>query len=78
MASTKAFTSQMIALIFRYILPITRNVTDDESRPTRKLAELPVKMENLLNGADAIEDLAKEFFRSTDFLPRSWITLRSP
>jgi glucosamine--fructose-6-phosphate aminotransferase (isomerizing) len=32
------------------------------------LAELPVKLEHLLNESDGIEELAKEFFRSTDFL----------
>src|SRR4029079_2959186 len=32
------------------------------------LAELPVKIEQLLNNADSIEELSKEFFRSQDFL----------
>ncbi len=34
----------------------------------QQLAELPVKMEHLLNDSDAIEELSKEFFRATDFL----------
>ena len=32
------------------------------------LAELPLKIEQLLNDADAIEELSKEFFRVQDFL----------
>ena len=34
----------------------------------QQLAELPVKLEHLLNDSDGIEELAKEFFRVTDFL----------
>jgi glucosamine--fructose-6-phosphate aminotransferase (isomerizing) len=70
-ASTKAFTSQMIALYLfgLYLGQLRGTLTDEESRAhAQQLAELPVKMEQLLNGADTIEDLAKEFFRSTDFL----------
>ena len=33
-----------------------------------QLAELPVKMEQLLNQSDAIDELSREFFRATDFL----------
>jgi glutamine---fructose-6-phosphate transaminase (isomerizing) len=70
-ASTKAFTAQMIALYLfaLYLGQLRGTLTPDESRKhAQQLAELPVKMEHLLNEADAIEDLAKEFFRSTDFL----------
>ncbi|HYX27115.1 MAG TPA: glutamine--fructose-6-phosphate transaminase (isomerizing) [Pyrinomonadaceae bacterium] len=70
-ASTKAFTAQMIALYLfgLYLGQLRGTLTDDESRrQAQQLAELPVKMEHLLNDADAIEDLSKEFFRSTDFL----------
>ena len=70
-ASTKAFTSQMIALYLfgLYLGQLRGTLSDEESRAhAKQLAELPVKMEHLLNGADTIEDLAKEFFRSTDFL----------
>jgi len=70
-ASTKAFTSQMIAL---YLLALhlghLRGVlsTDEAKYHAQELAELPVKMEHLLNEADEIEELSREFFRSTDFL----------
>jgi len=70
-ASTKAFTAQMVALYLfgLYLGQLRGTLSDDESRAhAKQLAELPVKMEHLLNAADAIEDLAKEFFRSTDFL----------
>ncbi|HEX8843586.1 MAG TPA: glutamine--fructose-6-phosphate transaminase (isomerizing) [Pyrinomonadaceae bacterium] len=70
-ASTKAFTSQMIALyLFGLYLGQLRGALSQEEarRHTQQLAELPVKIEHLLNEADDIEELAKEFFRSTDFL----------
>jgi glucosamine--fructose-6-phosphate aminotransferase (isomerizing) len=70
-ASTKAFTAQMIALYLfgLYLGQLRGTLSADESRHhAQQLAELPVKMEHLLNDADAIEDLSKEFFRSTDFL----------
>ena len=70
-ASTKAFTAQMVALYLfgLYLGQLRGTLSDEESRAhAKQLAELPVKMEHLLNAADAIEDLAKEFFRSTDFL----------
>ncbi len=70
-ASTKAFTAQMIALYLfgLYLGQLRGTLTPEESRHhAQQLAELPVKMEHLLNDADAIEDLSKEFFRSTDFL----------
>jgi len=70
-ASTKAFTAQMIALYLfgLYLGQLRGTLTPEESQHhARQLAELPVKMEHLLNEADAVEDLSKEFFRSTDFL----------
>jgi glucosamine--fructose-6-phosphate aminotransferase (isomerizing) len=70
-ASTKAFTSQMIALyLFALYLGQLRGTLDREQSlaHVRQLAELPVKMEQLLNESESIEGLAKEFFRVTDFL----------
>ena len=70
-ASTKAFTAQMIALyLFGLYLGQIREVLSavEAMRHAQQLAELPVKIEHLLNGSDEIEELAKEFFRSTDFL----------
>jgi glucosamine--fructose-6-phosphate aminotransferase (isomerizing) len=70
-ASTKAFTAQMIALYLLglYLGNLRGELTVDEARfHAQELAELPVKLEHLLNDSDGIEELSKEFFRSTDFL----------
>ncbi len=70
-ASTKAFTSQMIALYLLglYLGQLRNTLTEDEARfHAQELAELPVKLEHLLNDSDGIEELSKEFFRATDFL----------
>ncbi|MEP6706184.1 MAG: glutamine--fructose-6-phosphate transaminase (isomerizing) [Pyrinomonadaceae bacterium] len=70
-ASTKAFTSQMIALyLLALYLGQVRGVlnTDEVKYHAQELAELPVKMEHLLNDSDGIEELSREFFRVTDFL----------
>jgi glucosamine--fructose-6-phosphate aminotransferase (isomerizing) len=70
-ASTKAFTSQMIALyLFGLYLGQLRGVLEEDQAKhhAQQLAELPVKIEHLLNESDSVEELSKEFFRSTDFL----------
>jgi glucosamine--fructose-6-phosphate aminotransferase (isomerizing) len=70
-ASTKAFTSQMIALyLFALYLGQLRGRLDEEQAKfhAQQLAELPVKIEQLLNDSDSVEELSKELFRSTDFL----------
>src|SRR5437660_6263447 len=70
-ASTKAFTAQMIALyLFGLYLGQIRGTLSPEESLThaRQLAELPVKMEQLLNQSEALEALSSKFFRVTDFL----------
>lgn len=70
-ASTKAFTSQMIAMyLFALYLGQVRGHVDETraKKLSQDLAELPLKIEQLLNDADSIEELSKEFFRSQDFL----------
>jgi glucosamine--fructose-6-phosphate aminotransferase (isomerizing) len=70
-ASTKAFTSQMIALYLLglYLGQLRGTLTAEQSKAhAQQLAELPVKMEHLLNESDGVEELSKEFFRATDFL----------
>jgi glucosamine--fructose-6-phosphate aminotransferase (isomerizing) len=70
-ASTKAFTSQMIALYLfaMYLGQLRGTLTDEESkRHAQQLAELPVKIEHLLSESDNLEELAREFHRATDFL----------
>jgi len=70
-ASTKAFTGQMVALYLLglYLGQVRGVLSEDEARfHAQELAELPVKLEHLLNDSDGLEELSKEFFRSTDFL----------
>ncbi len=70
-ASTKAFTAQMVALyLFALYLGELRGNIDEEraKKLSQDLAELPLKIEQLLNDADSIEELSKEFFRVQDFL----------
>ena len=70
-ASTKAFTSQMVALYLLglYLGELRGALSPSEAmHHTQQLAQLPVKLEHLLNESDSIEELSKEFFRSTDFL----------
>ena len=70
-ASTKAFTGQMVALYLLglYLGQLRGVLSKDEARfHAQELAELPVKLEHLLNDSDSIEELSKEFFRVTDFL----------
>jgi glucosamine--fructose-6-phosphate aminotransferase (isomerizing) len=70
-ASTKAFTAQMVALyLFAMYLGEVRGEISEErgKKLAQDLAELPLKIEHLLNDADSIEDLSKEFFRVQDFL----------
>ncbi len=70
-ASTKAFTAQMIALYLfaLYLGELRGSITPEEGKKlAQDLAELPLKIEHLLNDADSIEELSKEFFRVQDFL----------
>ncbi|MEW6730401.1 MAG: glutamine--fructose-6-phosphate transaminase (isomerizing) [Acidobacteriota bacterium] len=70
-ASTKAFTSQMVALyLFALYLAQQRGTLSPEAcrKYIADLNEIPVKIEALLGKDDLISDLSKEFFRSSDFL----------
>jgi glucosamine--fructose-6-phosphate aminotransferase (isomerizing) len=70
-ASTKAFTAQMVALYLLglYLGQVRGRLSKEEAkRHAQSLAELPVKIEHLLSESDEIEELSREFFRSTDFL----------
>ncbi len=70
-ASTKAFTSQMVVL---YLLALHMaqqrgKINEDDSLAhVHSLNSLPVKMETLLACDDQIEKLAREFHRAQDFL----------
>ena len=70
-ASTKAFTAQMTALYLfaMYLGDLRATITQGEARKlAQDLAELPLKIEQLLNDADSLEELSKEYFRVQDFL----------
>ncbi len=70
-ASTKAFTSQMIALYLfaLYLAQLRGRISSEEAKiHAQNIAQLPLKIEQILNDADSIEELSKEFFRSQDFL----------
>jgi len=70
-ASTKAFTSQMVALYLfaLYLGDVRGKLNEDEKKNlAQDLAELPLKIEQILNDADSIEELSKDFFRVQDFL----------
>ncbi len=70
-ASTKAFTAQMVALYLfaLYLGELRGNIDETRAKKlAQDLAELPLKIEQLLNDADSIEVLSKEFFRVQDFL----------
>jgi glucosamine--fructose-6-phosphate aminotransferase (isomerizing) len=70
-ASTKAFTSQMVVLylLALYLAQRRGTLTEEESlKHASALNSLPVKMEALLGCDDQMEKLAREFHRAQDFL----------
>jgi glucosamine--fructose-6-phosphate aminotransferase (isomerizing) len=69
-ASTKAFTSQVIALaLFTLKLARLRNLSVTQGREiAQALAKLPEQIQSILDRAEEIEALAEEFKRATNFL----------
>jgi glucosamine--fructose-6-phosphate aminotransferase (isomerizing) len=71
-ASTKAFTSQLVALhlLAIYLGQIRGTLTPDEARPhLEALTQLPLLLEQTLNSCESItEEIAKRFYQRTDFL----------
>ena len=71
-ASTKAFTSQLVALhlLAIYLGQIRGTITPDDARPhLEALTQLPLLLEGTLNACDAItEEIAKRFYQRSDFL----------
>jgi glutamine---fructose-6-phosphate transaminase (isomerizing) len=70
-ASTKTFTAELAAL---YLLALHLGVSrgalsrDESKRRIADLAALPKQLESVLEKDEEIEDLARQFFRSPDFL----------
>ena len=70
-ASTKAFTAQLTALfLFAVYLGEVRGTigSDEAKKLLTELTLVPGKLEALLSGDDATEDLAKRYHRANDFL----------
>ena len=70
-ASTKAFTGQLTALMLTalYLAQVRGKLTPTAARNLmQELTRLPHKLETILRHDAAFEDLAKQFFRHTDFL----------
>jgi glucosamine--fructose-6-phosphate aminotransferase (isomerizing) len=69
-ASTKAFTSQVVALaLFTLKLARLRDLSVARGREiAQALANLPEQIQSILDRAEEIEQLAEEFKRATNFL----------
>lgn len=69
-ASTKAFTSQVVALaLFTLKLARLRDLSVARGRAiAQAMAKLPEQIQSILDRADEIEQLAEEFKRATNFL----------
>ncbi|MFB0519259.1 MAG: glutamine--fructose-6-phosphate transaminase (isomerizing), partial [Acidobacteriota bacterium] len=70
-ASTKAFTSQLTALLLLslYLAQVKGTISQDECRYyIEQLNKIPHKIEQVLGKNAEIENLARQFYRTTDFL----------
>jgi glutamine---fructose-6-phosphate transaminase (isomerizing) len=70
-ASTKAFTSQLVALhlLALYLGQIRGTITPDEARPhIEGLTQLPLLLEEVLKSEPLTEDIARRFDQRSDFL----------
>jgi glucosamine--fructose-6-phosphate aminotransferase (isomerizing) len=70
-ASTKAFTSQLVALhlLALYLGQIRGTLSPDEARPhIEGLTQLPLLLEQVLKSEPLIEDIARRFHQRSDFL----------
>jgi glucosamine--fructose-6-phosphate aminotransferase (isomerizing) len=70
-ASTKAFTSQLVALqlLAIYLGQIRGTLSPDEARPhLDALTQLPLLLEQTLKCDQLTEDIAKRFYQRSDFL----------
>jgi glutamine---fructose-6-phosphate transaminase (isomerizing) len=70
-ASTKAFTTQIVALhlLALYLGQIRGTLTPDEARPhLEALTQLPLLIEHTLKCEPLTEEIAKRFYQRSDFL----------
>src|SRR5918996_1471628 len=70
-ASTKAFTSQLVALhlLALYLGQIRGTLSADEARPhLESLTQLPLMLEQTLRCEPQMEEIARRFYQRSDFL----------
>src|SRR5215211_3788617 len=70
-ASTKAFTSQVVALhlLALYLGQVRGTLTPEEARPhIEGLMQLPLLVEEVLKSEPITEEIAKRFYQRSDFL----------
>src|SRR3954452_19619246 len=71
-ASTKAFTTQIVALhlLAMYLGQIRGTLTPEQARPhLEALTQLPLQLEQTLSSCEAVtEEIAKRFYQRSDFL----------
>src|SRR6478672_8496254 len=70
-ASTKAFTSQLVALhlLAMYLAQIRGTLTPDAARPhIEALTQLPMLLEHTLKCEPLTEEIARRFYQRSDFL----------
>ena len=70
-ASTKAFTAQLVALqlLALYLAEIRGSVAPEAAKEhITQLLHLPVQIEQILGTDPVIEEVAKEYYRASDFL----------
>src|SRR5574338_304616 len=70
-ASTKAFTSQLVALhlLALYLAQVRGTMTPDEARPhLEALTQLPIHIEHALRCDALTEEIARRYYQRSDFL----------
>jgi glucosamine--fructose-6-phosphate aminotransferase (isomerizing) len=70
-ASTKAFTCQLTALVILalYLAEVRGNITEDCARSfVHELVRIPGKIETILANDSQFEELGRQLFRASDFL----------
>ncbi len=70
-ASTKAFTTQLVSLymLSLYFARKLKRIDEKKGRElVQELVRLPMKLERVLNESGVVEDLARRYFHYSDFL----------
>ncbi len=68
-ASTKAFTAQLVSLyLFALGLAKARGTIEDAPAMMADLLKVPEKIEKIINNGDAVLSVARELFKTRDFL----------